>query len=229
VGVSPEVAGLVSAADLDVLERSAAAGYQCAECGQPGQLGDEPATLVVRMSWPQVADARIAHGRCSPSRVIWTGQDYQVPPEMTMTVVAAVVPHAAGYRALVVAEPPVSISTASAAGDRVDLLTAGLMERGLSLVTAAGQRPAAAAGWAVTLPSAAEALITGPGGELFYGGELVQPPPWQQLVAAAGAVELLAGAIGLAAIGPGDLGAALRAIGDAARAGHLVGGTVAVR
>jgi len=210
-------------------ERSAAAGYECVECGQPGHLGGEPATLVVRVSWSEVADARIAHERCSPSRVVQTGQAYLVPSEMTMTVVAAVIPHFAGYRALVVAEPPVNISTASAAGDRVDLLASALMERGLSMVATAGQRPAAAPGWEIALPSAAEAVITGRGGDLFYEGEMVQPPPWRQLVTGTGTVELLVGAIGLSAVGPGDLSAGLRALGDAARAGRLVGGTIPVR
>jgi hypothetical protein len=229
VHVSREVAGLVSAEDIDILERSAAAGYECSECGQPGELGGEPATLVVRRSWPQVAHARIAHGRCSPSRVIDTGQAYQVAPELTMTVLAAVLPHAAGYRAVVIAEPPVSISAASAAGDRVDLVVAALMQRGLSMVASAGQRPPAAPGWAVSLPSAAEAVITGLGGELFYAGEMVQPTPWRRLAAGLGAVELLVGTVGLAAVGPGDVSAGLRALGAVARAGRLVGGTIAVR
>ena len=229
VRVSPEVAALVSAEDLGVLERSAAGGYQCSECGQPGELGAEPATLVVRVSWPQVDEARIAHERCSPSRVIQTGQAYQVPSEMMMTVMAAVIPHTAGYRALVVAEPPVSISAASAAGGRADLLAAALTHRGLSMVDTAGQRPPAARGWKIALPSAAEAVITDAGGDLFYEGEMVQPPPWRQLVTALGTVELLVGAAGLSAVSPGDVLAAVRALGNAARGGHLAGGTIAVR
>jgi hypothetical protein len=227
VRVSREVAALVGAEDLAVLERAAAAGYDCPVCDGRGQLGAEPATLVVWLLQPQVAHARIAHARCSPSQVIDSGQVLAVPPELEMTVMAAVVPHAAGFRALIMAEPPVSISDTSPVGDRTDLIVAHLLDRGLAMVTAAGRRPAPAPDWAVSLPSATEAVITGPGGELFYEGTLVQPAPWRQLVAALGTAELLVGVIGLAALG--DASAGLRALGVAARAGLLVGGTVDVR
>jgi hypothetical protein len=82
-----------------------------------------------------------------------------------------------------------------------------------------------ARGWTTVLPSAAEAVITDAGGDVFYEGEMVQPPPWRQLVTALGSVELLVGAIGLSVVIPGDV----RALGNAARGGHLAGGTIAVR
>ena len=48
--VCAEVAELLAPADLDTLRRSAATGYRCVSCDEPGQLGAEPAAVVVRLT-----------------------------------------------------------------------------------------------------------------------------------------------------------------------------------
>lgn len=222
--VNAEVAAVVGAEDLALLEAKAAAeGYECAECGQWSALDAEPAAVIVRGAGPGIGWARIAHERCSLSRV--AGQT-MLPDELAMTVVAGVVPHASGPRAVILAEPSATVSTSSEAGDRVDLVTVGLISRGLHLITRAGQRPAAAPGWTVRLPSPAEAVITGPG-TLLYEGTLIRPPLWQQVAAVRGDVELLVGVTGLASLGPDIPATGLLA--DTARGGRLVGGTVQLR
>ena len=115
------------------------------------------------------------------------------------------------------------------AGGQVDLLAAALTHRGLSMVDTARRHPPAAPGWNIALPSAAAAVIADAGGDLFYEVGTVQPPPWRQLVTALGAVELLVGTGGVGAVSPGNVLAAVRALGDAARRGHLADGTIAVR
>lgn len=219
--VSAEVAAVVGAEDLALLERKAGTeGYQCAGCGQWSALEDEPAAVTVAGAGPGIGWARIAHERCCPSRV---AGETVLPDELAMTVVAGVIPHASGPRAVILAEPAATLSASSAAGDRVDLVVTGLIARGLHLVTRAGQRPPAAPGWAVRLPSPAAAVITGPG-TLLYEGELIRPPLWQRVAAACGAVELLVGVTGLAGLGPDTPAAGLLA--GAARAGRLAGGTI---
>jgi hypothetical protein len=221
--VSAEVAAVVGAEDLALLEAKAAAeGYQCAECGQWSALAAEPAAVIVRGAGPGIGWARIAHERCSPSRVAGVAV---LPDELAMTVVAGVIPHASGPRAVILAEPSAAVSTSSEAGDRVDLVTAGLISRGLHLITRAGQRPPAAPGWTVHLPSPAEAVITGPAGTLLYEGTLIRPPLWQQIAAARGGdVELLVGMTGLAGLGPATPATGL--LTSAAKAGRLVGGMI---
>jgi len=225
LAVSAEVAAAVGAEDLARLEaRAAAAGYDCADCGQHSALGDGPAAVIVRAAGPGITWARISHARCSPSRV----QEIpaELPGETAMTVIAGVIPHAAGWRPVILAEPDLSAATGTAGGERTDLLLAWLLGNGLHLLAAAGRRAPAAPGWALHFPSPAEAVICGPGGAVLYEGEMIRPPLWQQAAAAAGAAELLAGVTGLAALGPHDTAAGLLAA--AARAGRLAGGTIAI-
>jgi hypothetical protein len=233
--VAADVAELLTPADLDTLRRSAATGYRCVACDQPGELGAEPAAVVILVAGvpgggpdgPQVAHVQVAHERCSPSQVI-TDPGILVPPETTMTATAAVIPHASGPRALLIAEPMVHLSSLTGSGEQVDPVIAGLLGSGLHLLATAGRRPPAAPDWSVQLPSPFGAVILEPSRELFYDGELVQPGLWREIVSTRGEVELLSGVIGLDAVGPGNPGEGLRLLADTARRGRLVGGTVRV-
>ena len=235
--VAAEVAGLLGAGDLETLRRSAATGYRCVACGLDDQLAAGPVAVVVRLAaapgagpdGPQVAHVRLAHARCSPSRVIADSGSLPVLPEMTMMLTAAVVPHASGRRALLIAEPSVQMSSVTGGGERLDPVLAGLLGRGLHLLASTQEQAQEARGWLVSLPSRAEALIREPSGDLFYAGELDQPREWRRLTRSRGQVELLAGVVGFGAAGPGRPGEALAALAGAARCGRLIGGMVAVR
>lgn len=215
---SPEVLAAVSAEEWARLEAKVRAeGYDCAECQQRSPLGAEPAMVVLYDAGPLVGWARVVHARCAPERPGRAG----LAGEHLLTVVAGLVPHATGDRAVILAEFADSATATSEAGDRVDLVAGWLMGRGLHPLTRAGQRPPAAPGWSLWLPSPGLAVIAGPETTL-YQGTMITPDGWTAVARSRGA-ELLVGVSGLATLGqePGT-----RVIADAARAGRLVGGTI---
>ena len=234
--VAPPVRELLTAEDLDTLMRSAATGYRCLTCGEDDELAAGPVSVVVRLAampgagpdGPQAAHVRLAHERCSPSRVIQDPGTYQVPGEARMTARAAILPHPRGRRALLITEALVQMSAVTAGGDWVDPIIAGLLGQGLHLLAGVGERPAAAPGWSVRLPSTGEPEVLDPTGELFYGGELYQPPEWRRLVAKRGTVELITGVVGIAPASM-DPAEGIRVLADAARRGRLIGATICVR
>lgn len=234
--VAAEVTELLSPSDLDTLGQSAATGYRCVACGQAGELGAEAASVVVLVTeasgagpdGPGVAFIRLAHERCSRSRVIISAGSISMLDETPMTVTAAMIPHASGRRALLIAEPAVRMSASTSAGERVDPVLAGLLGQGLHLLASAWERAPDSPGWLVSLQSRARAVISEPSGAMFYIGELPRPLAWRQLVRRRGKVELLTGVLGFGAAPPDDPGEGLRLLADAARHGRLVGGTVRV-
>src|ERR1039458_9747818 len=179
--VAAEVADLLGAGDLDMLRQSAATGYRCLACGQHDQLAAGPLSVVVRLTTPpgtgpggpQVAHVGLAHARCSPSQLI-ADADSSPDPAETRRATAAVLPDP-GRRALLITEPSVRMSSRTSSGERVDLVLAGLLGRGLHLLASIEERAPGAPGWLVSLPSPAEAVIREPDGTLFYAGELDQP------------------------------------------------------
>ena len=221
---------LLAPEDVDMLARTAATGYRCLVCDEHDELGAGPVSVVVRLfpapgadpGTAQVAHVRLAHGRCSPSRVTHAPQAAQVPDETPMTARAAILPHRSGYRALLITEASYQVATITEGGERLDAVIAGLLEQGLHLLSGVGERPAAASAWSARLPTTETADVLDATGELFYGGELTQPREWRALVAQAGAVELITGVIGLTdLLNPGE---GTRVLPEAARRGHLIGG-----
>lgn len=229
--VASDVAALVGPDDLETLRLSAASGYRCVVCGQADQLGTVPAAVVVMVTGasgaaPGVVLVRLAHGRCSRSRVIIKAGGISMKEQSTMTVTAAVIPYQGGRRVLLIAETAAHLSVDSGAGGRVDPVLAGLLGGGLHLLARAEEPAPEAPGWLVSLPSRNAAVISEPSGALFYSGDLPQPRAWRQLVRGRGQVELLTGVIGFGAVALADPGEGLRLLADAARRGRLVGGAV---
>ena len=135
-----------------------------------------------------------------------------------MAATAAVIPHPAGRRALLITELAVQMSSATSSGERVDPVLAGLLGRGLHLVSSFAERPPETPGWLVSLPSRSAAVILEASGDLFYAGDL----PLSLTIAK----WLLTGVVGFGAVRPDQ---ALAALADAAQRGRLAGGMVAVR
>jgi hypothetical protein len=173
----------------------------------------------------QLARVRLAHAACLPSQVTRSPEP-PGPPSPQMSLTAAVVPHPAGRRALLIAETSASLSTPAGGGDQVDLVLAAVLGQGLHLLASADETAPRSPGWLVTLPSPAGTMISDPAGAVFYAGTLPQPLPWRRLMARHGAAELLTGPVGLLAGGGAELTARLA---EAARRGELAGGTIAVR
>lgn len=178
-----------------------------------------------------MAVARLAHVRCSPSRVV------DLPPgslraaeEAPAVAVSWVVPSASelGVRPLIVVEMSATISIV-AGPERVDALMSGMLRQGLHLIARVGRPAPPAEGWAVTLTGADTVRIDGPG-TLVYDGTLWRPPSWEQAVAALGGMcEVLVGVgLQLAQV-PGSVGEGLQRLRDASHAGLLAGALVPVR
>lgn len=226
---------LLTSDDLDTLACQAVTGYRCVICSEPGELDVSPATVVVRLvtpddggvAGPLAAHVRLAHQRCSPSKVIHDPGTMTVPAETGVRATAVILPAGLRHRALLIVEPSSSLVSITAGGERQDLLTAELLGLGMSLVSTPWERAPEASGWLVWLPSRAEAIVCDPGGDVIYEGELDQPRSWRQ-VTRGGQVELLVGSVGLPAL-EGDPSAGLQALEEAARQGRMVGATVAVR
>jgi hypothetical protein len=228
LAVTADVAGLLGE-DLDRLAaRTAAEGYDCPVCGRHAELADSaaPPPVVVLAAGPDVRWARVAHPGCAEPGVLPVPAE--LPADLSMTVVAGIVPHASGPRAVVLAEPSATVTTLPAApgGERTDAVAAWLLRLGLHLLGRAGQLAPPAPGWRLALPSPAAAVITGPGATVLYEGTMIRPAGWERVDAARGGAELLTGVSGVAGLGPHDSAAALLA--GAARAGRLVGGTITV-
>jgi hypothetical protein len=235
--VTAAVTDLLSPDDLEKLSLSAASGYRCVTCDRAGQLRDGPAAVVIRLvtapgteaQGPQVAHVRLAHSRCSAPQVLPEPGSLAAPPDAAMTATAAVLPHPAGDRALLITEMSVQLSSVTSPGERTDPALAGLLGRGLHLVGAITEPAPDSPGWRVSLPSRATAVILEPDGGLFYSGGIGQPRVWRQLIRRRGQVELLTGVIGLPADGPARPDECVAALAAAARAGRLAGGMAAVR
>lgn len=230
IAVAAAVAELVGAEDLRLLEVHAQTGYTCVVCQQEGQsLAEEPASVVLlRDEFMTVA--RLAHVRCSASRVV------DLPPgslraaeEAPASAVSWVVPSASelGVRPLIVVEMSAAISVVDGP-ERVDALISGMLRQGLHLIARIGRTAPPAEGWAVTLTGSDTVRIDGPG-TLVYDGTLWRPPAWEQaVVALGGACEVLVG-VGLQlAQAPGSVGEGLQRLRDVSRAGLLAGGLVPV-
>ena len=200
--VSVEAAESVSTEEIERLEASVRArGYDCAECGERSSLDAEPAVVVMYDGGPLLGWARVVHQRCAPERSR-PADLADLAARGTATVVAGLIPHASGDRAVILCELEDAITATSAAGDRVDLAAGWLIERGLHLVTTAGRRPPVASGWSLWLPSPAVAVVAGPGEIVLFQGEMVTPPGWVAVARSRGA-ELFAGVSGLRALGQG--------------------------
>jgi hypothetical protein len=225
--VAGDVAELVSPEDLAQLETTAAAGYECLVCERPATLADGVASVVLLRSEPLIV-ARIAHRACRASAV----EDLppgalQVREDVDGVAVAGLWPSVDGLRPVLVLDIPYSLAMVER-GDRVDALASYFLRRGLQLVTSAGRTPGpAGAGWAIGLPSPGSAVVVAPGGDLVYEGSLSLISGWVDLVDAFGGAVLLIGSnLGMADVGPHDLG--ITRVNKAARAGLLVGGVVPV-
>jgi hypothetical protein len=234
--VAPEVAELLSTSDLETLRQSAASGYRCLVCDRPGLLATDPASVVIHLGpapgagpqGPRVAHVRLAHTRCSVSKVVARASSPPLPAEAAMTATAAVLPHPSGRRALLIAEPSAHLSAVTSPGERADPLIAGLLTRGLHLLPALGEPAPPAPGWTVQArPSGV--IVCEPSGDVFYAGDLPQPREWRKITRTRGTVELITGVVGLRASGPEGPSQAIAALENAARRGRLIGGTVTIR
>lgn len=220
--MAEDVRALLPAEELAQL--LAAWSYECVECGEMAATAEAPASVVLRLDG-LIADARLAHARCSPSKVrALAPGSLGARSETTMTAQAIGIPGLHGDRPAIICEVP-GVRILTVGGD--DRLMPGMRELGLHTVGRIAVTPPAGAGWQARLPDTTSAHINTPAGKMFYGGPLLQALPWHRGVRDLGWVVLLAG-VGLELEADRDPGTQLRVLGQAARQGNLVGATVPV-
>jgi len=223
--VATDVAHLVGSADLRHLAEGASA---CLACRGALPDGERAAVVAVQVG-PNVALARLTHPTCCPSTVVdLDPAELGLDPDDVAAAVtgqetpavasAGLLPSPAGPAPVIVVQlGDAHLATPADAGDRVDLVVAGLINRGLHLHTQPTQLPPTATGWTVTLGEGTVRIAAG--GHVLYDGELTTWPDWTNAAARLGGVVLLTGTLT-------DHTAA--AVQHAARAGTLVAGRVDV-
>ncbi|MFG1710722.1 hypothetical protein ACFLIM_46925 [Nonomuraea sp. M3C6] len=197
---------------------------------RPGKLPELPAAVLILRDGP-VSLAKLAHRFCARSGVMdvpgLTAVMYEPGTETSVTAVAALLPHAGGYRPVLLLEAGVAVAADAGGGERVDAVTNWLLQHGLHLVADAGDQVQAAPGWVVHLSGGTGLRVSGPGGEL-YDGDLQADPAWQRAVTTQGRCLLLVGTgLGLDQA-PHSLQETLDRVDAVARQGRLVGAVVTV-
>jgi hypothetical protein len=223
----PEVTALVGAEQLARLQAHSGYGpYRCWQCDKQGDVNTEPAAVIAEKYGLAVV-VRLAHARCADPQVVTAAAAPQAPPGgADMAAIAGILPNVAGQRPLLVLEPRSDLFTLTA-GDRINLLATGLLDRGWTLMRSPGQIPHRAPGWTICLPSPGRLRLAGPGGEVMYEGQCTRPREWDELAAAGRGCIVLAGRVGLYSH-PAEVTIMqmTRMLGQAAKTGELVGARV---
>lgn len=221
--MADEVRAQLPANELQTLLSTFA--FECVECGGRASTHEVPVSVVVRRDGRLTA-AGLAHTACSPSRVHEVAPGtLQVRQDVDMTAQAIVVPGRDGNRPVLACEVAgVRVSTPEGS----DLMMPGLRRLGLHPLSRVAVTPAVLEDWRVRLPDETRAYISAPASSGFYSGPLFQPPQWHTVVRHNLRVVVLMVGIGLDLQADREPGVLLGALHQAARRGHLVGGTVPV-
>jgi hypothetical protein len=235
VKASVEVRRLIGPEILRKVSTAAYASYICAECHEAGRT-TVPTNVVVYLYRGYHAAVRLAHANCRESEIIEADGDppAEIDPDRSrgdmraMTLVLEY-PDEPARRPVLLLEPRTETVRPTHGEDRITMPMAGLLERGLGLITSGGQPPDLAEDWRLHRPDRHHARLVEGRDSVVYDGECAQPEDWVQLVDSVGACVVLIGTtIGLYST-PGDelSGDRIRGMLDeAASAGQLAGGLV---
>jgi hypothetical protein len=227
---SAAVQALIGDETLGRLRGQAFRRYSCCRCGQPGSIGAEQASVIVERYRLRAVRVRLAHARCAVSQVVEVAADAPSAAGFGgMLSKSAVLEYATEprVRPLLILEPKIELSEATAGGEQMNLLLSGLLDRGFTMLRTAGQLPALADGWLLQFTPGAGRLLA-PDDAVAFEGPLSQPASWIQLVRRSQACVVLVGTIGLYARADEDMTTAdlRRLLNGAARAGELAGSLV---
>lgn len=167
--------------------------FKCVVCQGYGQLGDQPASLIVRIFG---ADAGIevpvmvfAHPQCAGSRV----ERYAELPQgddMSVQSMGWIEPPDRDPRAVLLVAPIARLMASTPAGDMSDRMIARLHEDGYTPVAdLASPLPRLAGLVAYATPAAL--VVRQSDGHDFYDGTPVGGPEWDQIAAAQGRIRVL--------------------------------------
>jgi hypothetical protein len=120
---------------------------------------------------------RLAHAECAGSQVLEADAGtFDLASLGGMLSKAAVLQYASPppVRPLLILEPRTGLAERTRSGEHVNLLIAGLLDAGFTLLRIGGQFPAPAPGWQLRLGAGAARLTT-PDGTVAYVGSLDAP------------------------------------------------------
>lgn len=226
--IDPQVEASIGPAVAALARNPTQPTYKCAGCGCQASFS-QPSCVVILTPPGLPPVLRYAERGCLTSAV-QPGSPRRCPDQGDeMKATAGFLRDEDGaLRAVLIVEPVGRVVGVTAAGDPVEALVAYLQRRGLGLAASLTVPALPAAGWALEMPGADHVRVLGPDGAVLYDGAIDPPAGWHEAAAAAGHAELLSGIIGMAAAEPGGAAVQLRALHDAARAGMLVAGSIAI-
>lgn len=165
--------------------------FTCAVCRRPGQLGEEPAAVIVRFLRRDAASpapvVRFAHPGCSGSRVDRDART-EVAAAMAVYAVGWLEP-AAPHAVLLVGAVTRLVDTASAV-EAADALTTGLHATGFVVVSDMATPPPVLPGLAV-YETKRRLVVRDRDGHSFYDGEPVGDHMWRRVAAEQGEVRVV--------------------------------------
>jgi hypothetical protein len=166
--------------------------FTCVVCQGYGQLGDQPASLILRI-FGTVTDKDLpviafAHPQCSGSRV---ERHAELPQdEARVRTVGWVEPPGRDPRAVLLVAPIVRWVSSTPAGDASDLMIANLHAQGYTPVAdLVSPLPRMAGLVAYATPAAL--VVRQSDGHDFYDGTPVGGPEWAEMAAAQGRIRVL--------------------------------------
>jgi hypothetical protein len=237
IRVHPDVAELVGAETVAELRKAAYGRYDCWGCGLPGRTADAT-SLVAVLYRNRAVKLHLTHARCADSQLIMVDDDLDVDAveledSADIRLKSAVLLFQPGPEVwpVLVLEMRVETFAREPGAERVNLLAALWLERGMTLLGAGDELPGLAAGWLLRLGSGGTAVLTEPGGSTVYEGGHTEPGTWGQLADELRRCVVLIGTIGLYAEHSESMTAEQLTgmLDQAARAGALAGGLVPIR
>lgn len=204
VTIAPEVASLIGSAQNTVKSRSAHAEFNCFICEMKGDVekGDDVSVLVVQFTDRPLL--RLAHTRCSHSRIFsvdqaftdWVGSDdYDQAPNTDVTSLAVTVPGPDDLPVATLIIDNAGVVALTRAGDTLDLWLQRLLGDGWQLyVERLDGFPPSVPGYEIRLdPASGDGEVTSPHGPLLDRLPTPLPPRWLESAFARGSVQVFAG------------------------------------
>jgi hypothetical protein len=234
IRVHADVAALVGGETVAELRKAAYGQYECWKCGRGGRTSD-PTSLVAVLYRNSAVKLHFTHARCAGSQLITLDDDMEAGETDSADIAAksAVLLFKPGPEVwpVLILEMRIETFAREPGAEQVNLLASAWLERGMTLLGAGDELPEAAAGWLLRLGGGGTAVLTEPGGGTVYEGGHTEPGTWGQLADETGRCVVLIGTVGLYAEQRESMTAdqLTEMLDQAARAGALAGGLVAVR
>lgn len=201
ITVAAEVEEVLGAAVVERI-RAETGEFNCVACGVSGDARTSP-TVAVVIATPGQATIRMGHAECTDSQVIHrTDATTRQGPlgEEDITSMVAIVPGAAGPRAMILIDSP-ALMYFTEAGDAIDPRFTALLDQGWSMYQSLGKTPPAPHGWVLELnvETRTGRVVNSQTGMVLLDRLADPPEEWAAIAAHAGTVVAYYGPLGLEA------------------------------